>query len=746
LILFIFVLGFFIFKSNNMLELFLVIEGLSFSAYILAGFEKDTKIASSVGIQYLILGSISSVFLMLAFLLVYNQFGTAVFTNLFLANLEFLKDYFLVNNNNGLESFLVDHNFLDTSKEEVVAWSLFFGINNSMLKSIRNPFLNIFYSLKGILLSFFLVNLFYPKVLEDYKMDLNDFSYLSPKDLNNVLTLNDFGGGGDLPVGKGSFYNPINMATINSPKVGGTFIETKYEALTGIPEDIALEIAAKESEILKEIFIKGFKEKERLSKGNVDFLDLYSDVIKTVKDHPFLPKRWKFEENPIDNWDTVWAKILASYENCEILPSKEEIVEELCNSILQTRKNQMLYIEFEENILVPNEVKEKVMEFNLRVLKDETQDIIVSWEYFVTCSVYGRPLSKITDPRFFEPTYLEGSWFNKPEGTKPFLEFRNGIKMNGMGIDSYGDSNQGASLSFFESFSIEDFNVEQFDFSIYGTILIIIGFLIGTLLYKIKGAPFHIWAPTIYTRMPTASLVVLMTLFTFIFSLYFFQLFLNIFYLYGNIIAQLFLMSGLLSLLFGFLGAFDQKLLKKFFIYSSIGHVAFLLFTFTFFSSIKSELSLIMYLVIYLVSTFLLWYLITFNTQKIEFLSNLLKPVKNNSLFLLVFIVITFSMSGIPPLAGFYIKFDILNLLALSQEFFILFISLLITVASFYYYLRLLKIANFENFSTSLLNTLKVEESWSFLRLFFLFLSSFLLFLFVIVVEQSFYYLNSYLF
>jgi len=68
-------------------------------------------------------------------------------------------------------------------------------------------------------------------------------------------------------------------------------------------------------------------------------------------------------------------------------------------------------------------------------------------------------------------------------------------------------------------------------------------------------------------------------------------------------------------------------------------------------------------------------------------------------------------MSGIPPLAGFYIKFDILNLLALSQEFFILFISLLITVASFYYYLRLLKIANFENFSTSLLNTLKVEES-----------------------------------
>jgi len=68
-------------------------------------------------------------------------------------------------------------------------------------------------------------------------------------------------------------------------------------------------------------------------------------------------------------------------------------------------------------------------------------------------------------------------------------------------------------------------------------------------------------------------------------------------------------------------------------------------------------------------------------------------------------------MSGIPPLAGFYIKFDILNLLAFSQEFFVLFVSLLITVASFYYYLRLLKIANFENFTTSLTSLLKVEES-----------------------------------
>ena len=117
-----------------------------------------------------------------------------------------------------------------------------------------------------------------------------------------------------------------------------------------------------------------------------------------------------------------------------------------------------------------------------------------------------------------------------------------------------------------------------------------------------------------------------------------------------------------------------------------------------------------MYLLIYLVSTFLLWFLITHNTKKVEFLSNLLVNIKENSLYFFLFVIIVFSMSGIPPLAGFFIKFDILSILALSNEFLILFTTLLITVASFYYYLRLVKISSFENFKSYLLQFLKIEN------------------------------------
>jgi NADH-quinone oxidoreductase subunit N len=59
-------------------------------------------------------------------------------------------------------------------------------------------------------------------------------------------------------------------------------------------------------------------------------------------------------------------------------------------------------------------------------------------------------------------------------------------------------------------------------------------------------------------------------------------------------------------------------------------------------------------------------------------------------------IVVIFSMSGIPPFAGFYAKYDILYTLFNSLETFILFLVLLLSVISFFYYLRIIKILNFD--------------------------------------------------
>lgn len=65
-----------------------------------------------------------------------------------------------------------------------------------------------------------------------------------------------------------------------------------------------------------------------------------------------------------------------------------------------------------------------------------------------------------------------------------------------------------------------------------------------------------------------------------------------------------------------------------------------------------------------------------------------------------MFSIMIFSLAGIPPFGGFFIKFDILTILTESSYFFLTFILLLATVVNFYYYLRLIKIIYFENLTS----------------------------------------------
>jgi NADH-quinone oxidoreductase subunit N len=59
--------------------------------------------------------------------------------------------------------------------------------------------------------------------------------------------------------------------------------------------------------------------------------------------------------------------------------------------------------------------------------------------------------------------------------------------------------------------------------------------------------------------------------------------------------------------------------------------------------------------------------------------------------------MLIFSMSGIPPFGGFYVKLDVLTILLEYSNFYIAFILFFCTVASFFYYLRLIKIIYFDN-------------------------------------------------
>jgi NADH-quinone oxidoreductase subunit N len=240
-------------------------------------------------------------------------------------------------------------------------------------------------------------------------------------------------------------------------------------------------------------------------------------------------------------------------------------------------------------------------------------------------------------------------------------------------------------------------------------ILTLIGILLVTftLLFKVAAAPFHFWSPDVYEGSPLSSTIIFSVIPKISLFVFFFRwvLAVSTCFLDFNF---LFVLVGILSVFFGTFFAIRQKRVKRLVIYSSIAQVGFLIAPF-FALSIDSFSYVIFFLFIYLITSILVWgnlvsFYNSFNSFKnfllkipqTFFISNLAGLSKVNKLNALSFIVIFFSISGIPPFSGFLAKiFVFLSLLDLEM-FLGAFFLILINMVSVYYYIRIIKIVFFE--------------------------------------------------
>ena len=79
--------------------------------------------------------------------------------------------------------------------------------------------------------------------------------------------------------------------------------------------------------------------------------------------------------------------------------------------------------------------------------------------------------------------------------------------------------------------------------------------------------------------------------------------------------------------------------------------------------------------------------------ENIEDLSGL---SRNHPLLSLSFLIILFSLAGIPPLAGFFAKFYVFMAVLEQSMYFLAIVGLLSTVIAAFYYLRIIKIIYFD--------------------------------------------------
>lgn len=278
---------------------------------------------------------------------------------------------------------------------------------------------------------------------------------------------------------------------------------------------------------------------------------------------------------------------------------------------------------------------------------------------------------------------------------------------------------------------------------VFGACLLII----SVFFFKVGAFPFHWWQPDVYEGAPLASTIILVMLPKIVFFGFLVK-YIFLFIEHFGILKDFFLISGILTIFFGAFFAMQQKRLKRFFIYSSIAQIGFLVILLLT-DFVDGYSFLYFFLIIYLVSSTVIWifYSVLFSARtKISafenkfnsqiFLTSLANLFKKNKSWSFVFLVVFFSLAGIPPLGGFLAKMFVLFELLKNSYTFSTVIIVLISVLSVYYYIRVVKILFFETTKKSS-NSLGLIEDNFIASLEYLLVSGGVVFMSILVLSPN---------
>ena len=254
----------------------------------------------------------------------------------------------------------------------------------------------------------------------------------------------------------------------------------------------------------------------------------------------------------------------------------------------------------------------------------------------------------------------------------------------------------------------------QESYNVYNTVTAFGAILIITaLLIKLAVAPFHEWVADVYEGImtPTALLFATIPKITNFFILV--RLAESVFFVESiqSILQPYLMVVCLLSLIFGCLNALKQQNIKRFLAFSSVNHFGFIFMgiahgqshvqTLHSFNTVEAAF---FYLSFYIVLTFGLWTGLIVFGESLSRITELGALLNRNAGLTFAFLLMLLSTGGIPPLAGFNAKISVfyalIGTLGEETQFFglpevILFVALVSSILSVYYYLRVIKILTF---------------------------------------------------
>ena len=213
--------------------------------------------------------------------------------------------------------------------------------------------------------------------------------------------------------------------------------------------------------------------------------------------------------------------------------------------------------------------------------------------------------------------------------------------------------------------------------AVFGIVFIIVG-----LAFKVSAVPFHMWTPDVYEGSPTS----VTSFFALVPKIAAVSVFIRFMYVpFVNVISQwqtIIIFLSIASMILGAVAAIGQSNIKRLMAYSTIGHMGYALAGLA--TGTNSGIqSTIIYLTIYLVmnlGAFGCIFMMKRENVFYENINDLSGLSKNHPMIALSFLIILFSLAGIPPLAGFFAKFYVFMAVIEMKMYTLAIIGLVTTV------------------------------------------------------------------
>lgn len=229
---------------------------------------------------------------------------------------------------------------------------------------------------------------------------------------------------------------------------------------------------------------------------------------------------------------------------------------------------------------------------------------------------------------------------------------------------------------------------------VFGTVFIVAG-----LAFKLGAVPFHMWVPDVYHGAPTALTLMIgaapkLAAFVFVLRILVQGM--------GALVADwqgMLIIIAVLSMAIGNITAIAQTNLKRMLAYSTISHMGFLLLGLI--AGNPEGYSAAMFYAIVYVLTTLVGFGILLGLSRAGFECETLDDLKGlngrNSWYALLMLLALFSMAGIPPLAGFYAKFAVIQAIVNINLVWLAVVAVMMSLIGAFYYLRAVKVMYFDD-------------------------------------------------